>query len=144
MKKKTGGRKTANGRKTTVKATKNRIQKLLTEASKLRDDGCLFKRYPETGKCGGPLAADHIRSRQYSETYADLDNVVCLCTAHHIFFKKRHPMVWAKLVEDYLGTGWIDELRSMSLKSRTWTLDMWLKKEEELKEYVEKNKTGNL
>lgn len=134
MKKKTGGKKRKRG---DVTRAKDRIQKLLTKIVRLRDEGCIFKDYDTGWKCGGYTAADHIISRMFSETYADLDNVVCVCTSHHIRWKPANPTLYTKYLNDYLGEGWITELEEKRKKSRTWTLDMWLEKEQKLKDELE-------
>ena len=110
---------------------KKRIQKLLTQYVRLRDGGCVLKKF---GACSGYTAADHIFSRASNATYADPLNLICLCQRHHIYWKPQHPMEYADFVESRLGKNY----KKLKWKSQTilhmteydWLLtEKWLKKE---------------
>jgi len=122
----------------TVTKCKKRIQKLLTSISRLRDNGCVFRDFiKESGyKCGGYTMAEHIVSRKFSNTYSDLDNIICLCYVHHIIFKPESPTVYTRIVKEYLGEGWVEEIEKKARKSCNFGLKDWQKEEERLKEVL--------
>lgn len=122
-------------RKDTVKKCKDRIQALL-RANAIKTWKQCEARGLDQG-CDEILQADHIESRMFSNTYARLDNIILLCHAHHFYWKKRHPMRWAALIEKTRGKEKLEELRREARKSnRTWTLKDWQKAEENLKKLL--------
>jgi hypothetical protein len=88
---------------------KKKIQAKLRQKAIERDGGCILRLYPETGHCGGYsalgliLQAEHLVGRANSESYADMDNIVCICLNHHFFFKKRHGLVYWDVIKRHIG-----------------------------------------
>lgn len=120
--------------KSPIALCKDRIQHLLTEGARARDGGCIMRLYPETGSCGGVTAADHIVSRQYHLTYGILENMVCLCTRHHIWWKPSNSTIYSEVVKRHIGQErWdkIHKLRDESPKTQSYSLFDW--------ELIEKN-----
>lgn len=99
--------------KTGTAPVKKRIQALLRELVIHRDGGCILRKYPESGACGGYgpvsglliLQAEHLRSRAYSSTYADPRNIVCLCSHHHGHWKERNSALYWDIIRRHLGEG---------------------------------------
>ena len=99
----------SNG-KTPSALAKKAIQGLLREYVILRDGGCFLRNYyGVAGRCGGwrndgglILQADHINSRQYSVSYADTRNVLCVCRAHHGSWKPKNPGTYMLLAKEYV------------------------------------------
>lgn len=106
--------KLAKRSKSPSSKAKERIQALLRLRAIERDGGCVLRNYPEAGKCGGYtkngdliLQAEHLNGRANSVSYADMDNIVCLCLNHHFFFKKRESALYWSLIEKIIGqTRW--------------------------------------
>lgn len=126
---------------------KDRIQKLLRELVILRDGGCVLRHFPEAGRCGGYrkdgeqiLQAEHLNSRQYSVSYADPRNIVCLCLSHHSFFKQKNGALYWKLIEKIIGGKRWDWLQRVieDRKSHHFGLWDWEKAELALKQEIEK------
>ncbi len=89
---------------------KEKIQALLRKNAIERDGGCVLRHYTEAGRCGGYrndgeliLQAEHLNGRSHSVSYGDMDNIVCLCKNHHIFFKKREPVLYWILIRAHIG-----------------------------------------
>lgn len=96
--------------KSDLAKTKDRIQALLRLRAIERDGGCVMRHYPRSGSCGGTkgdgsliLQAEHLNNRQHSVSYGDMDNIVCICMAHHLFFKKREPALYFMLIRQHIG-----------------------------------------
>lgn len=96
--------------KSPVALLKKRIQALLRERVIERDGGCVLRNSPIAGSCGGYrndgeliLQAEHLNGRSHAVSYGDLDNIVCLCKNHHLFFKKREPLLYWTLIEEIVG-----------------------------------------
>ena len=93
----------------TVSQAKKKIQARLRELAISRDGGCILRLYPETGLCGGYsgsgliLQAEHLCGRANSASYADMDNIICICLNHHFFYKKRHGAVYWDVVKRHIG-----------------------------------------
>ena len=49
-------------------------------------------------QCGGPHQAAHIVGRRYRVTRWDLNNGLCLCRDHHVFYTHR-PELWYVTME---------------------------------------------
>ena len=95
-----------------------------------------MRHYPETGQCSGYTAADHIITRGNAATYACLENVVCLCNRHHIYWKPQNPTLYVKFVKEYLGDKyeWIEKAETYrpkhSFGEYEWRkIEMYLKQE---------------
>lgn len=104
----TGGR--TREPKLTVSTVKQAIQDKLRQKVIERDGGCILRRYSEAGACGGYtkggeliLQAEHLNGRANSISYAKLNNAVCLCKYHHIFFKQQNSALYWVLVRKHLG-----------------------------------------
>ena len=126
--------------KSPVATTKRRIQKLLTEYVRLRDGGCVMRHYNETGACGGYTAADHIMSRAYTATYSNLDNLICLCSRHHIWWKPQHPTEYAEIVRKILGPEKYARLKYLSGTTLHMTAQDWIWEEMRVKKELKKLK----
>lgn len=80
------------------------IQALLRAIVIKRDGGCLLRGY---NNCTEILQAEHLITRTNMATYGDLRNVVCLCTYHHLFYKKQHSRMYWSLIRRKIGeTRW--------------------------------------
>lgn len=102
------------GKSPTAKA-KDRIQSLLREKAIARDGGCVMRLYqellPHSYLDCGPyrtdgelvLQAEHLVTRADSRSYADMDNIICLCKRHHFYFKKQHGAVYWHIVRKHIG-----------------------------------------
>ena len=87
-----------------VQKIKLKIQKILLGIVRERDGGCVFRNYPETGRCGqGWTQADHIITRSNPILYAELDNLICSCRRHHIFWKRDNATEWSRIVREIIG-----------------------------------------
>lgn len=89
---------------------KDEIQGLIRQIAILRDKVCVLSHYPETGSCGGYrkdgeliLQFDHLNSRVHSISFGDPRLGVLLCRNHHIFYKKREPDYFSKIVRKHIG-----------------------------------------
>ena len=120
--------------KSPIAKVKAKIQTCLTERVRIRDGGCIFRNYPETGRCGGVTAADHIITRQIASTYGDLRNTVCSCWAHHKFFKEKNPTIYAKIVEKHIGARTYNLIHKIAGQSEPKSLKEWEKALEKLTE----------
>lgn len=93
----------------TLSQLKKEIQAKLRERAIERDGGCVLRHYTEAGKCGGYsskgliLQGEHLVGRANSASYADMDNIVCLCKNHHFYFKRQHGAVYWDLVRVHIG-----------------------------------------
>lgn len=97
--------------KSTTTQDKIEIQALLREIAILRDGGCIFRDFPESGRCGGYrkdgeliLQFDHLNSRVHSISYGDSRLGICACQRHHIFWKKQEPDLYMKMARKNIGT----------------------------------------
>ena len=114
--------------KSPVSKVKKDIQAALRQAVIVRDKECVVGQHrddlPENWKlCGkyrkdGQLIvqAEHLAGRAKSVSYADLDNIVLLCSRHHLYFKKQQGMLYWALIRKHIG-----ELRWS--KVLAWTKD---------------------
>ena len=122
---------------TPINKVKQRIQKLLTQAVRVRDKGCIFKD-KGFGACNGFTAADHIITRQRTLLYADLRNCVCVCTYHHIWWKPSNPTLYTEIVRKKIGEEIYKELHELAKKTTQYTLRDWLAIELNLKREIAK------
>lgn len=79
---------------------KRQIQALLRSCIILRDGGCLLRGHAH---CTEVLQAEHLITRSNLATFADLRNLVCLCTYHHLYFKQQHSMEYWNLIREKIG-----------------------------------------
>ena len=89
---------------------KESIQALVREIVIIRDGGCIFRHYPEAGKCGGRrkdgeliLQFDHLNSRVFSISYADTRLGICACERHHIKWKPQNSDMYSRLARKHIG-----------------------------------------
>jgi hypothetical protein len=103
---------------------KVRIQALVRQRAIERDGGCILRHYPEAGRCSQVLQGEHLKSRTHSRSYGDMRNIVCLCSTHHIFFKKQQPALYWDLIQRHVGPArwaWLQaELRDKSPHKVDW------------------------
>jgi hypothetical protein len=66
-------------------------------------------------QCSGNLQASHIFSRSHHGTRWDLDNGLCLCSAHHLFWGHKEPYEFIKFCEELKGK---EELERLHIKAR--------------------------
>lgn len=57
------------------------------------------------------LAAHHVFSRSIKKVRHDLDNGVCLCNGHHMFFAHKYPHMFLDMVIALRGHEWYDRLK---------------------------------
>lgn len=84
----------------TTSELKRDIQAILRAIVIKRDGGCLLR---GRGNCTEILQAEHLITRSNSATFGDTRNIACLCTYHHLFFKKQHPMLYWKYIQEKIG-----------------------------------------
>lgn len=89
---------------------KREIQRLLREIGLIRDKGCVFREYSQSGACGGYrndgeliLQFDHLHSRVHAISFADTRLGVIACFRHHFHWKKQYPAEYEKLVRHIIG-----------------------------------------
>lgn len=122
--------------KSEISKCKDRIQKLLTLCVRARDKDCLLK--GKYQRCAGYTAADHILSRTYHNTYGELDNVICLCNAHHIFWKPRNPTLYTEEIKSAIGEERWMRIHALAKKQTApFSIKEWLDKEEILKKRLD-------
>lgn len=119
--------------KSDVARCKRRIQALLREIVILRDGGCLLRRYPEAGRCGGyapktgnlVLQAEHLITRERNISYGDLRNIVALCARHHQFFKPQNSRLYWTLIHKAIGperSAWLDRVEA---DRKSYPMGLW-------------------
>lgn len=86
--------------------------------------------------CKGYTAADHIITRAINATYADPDNVICLCNYHHIYWKPSHPTFYSDAVKKHIGTRKWNRIHKKSKQLTHYVLSDWLKEEKKLKRLI--------
>lgn len=120
--------------KDSVSKAKDRIQKLLRAIVIKRDGGCLVAGYHHiTGmRCSEILQAEHIVGRSHSCTYADLENIICLCVSHHGIWKKNNPTYYADLIQSIIGRERYARIHDKGRQTCHMVLSDWLKEEERL------------
>lgn len=128
-------------KKDTPSKCKERIQDLLHDLAVLKYGDCEAKGIDRV--CTPPLQADHIESRGSANTYALIENIICLCYGHHFYWKKQHPGRWAALVDERRGAGHKEKMAKLARTNiRTHYLKDWQRAEEELKKQIADLSTG--
>ena len=96
--------------KNDLSLVKEHIQALLRQIAIIRDGGCVFRNYPETGACGGYrndgqliLQFDHLNSRTHAVSYGDSRLGICACKRHHLFYKKQYPAKYEEIARKAIG-----------------------------------------
>jgi len=112
---------------------KEEIQAILREIAIKRDGGCIFRNYPETGKCGGfrkdgqlILQFDHLNSRANAISFSDSRLGVCACKRHHLFYKRQYPSEYEKYAIDNLGQERTELLYRVRADNRPYKVDLKL------------------
>lgn len=89
---------------------KERVQELLRAIGLIRDGGCVFRKYPETGDCGGYrkdgeliYQFDHLNSRVHAISFSDSRLGVIACLRHHFYYKKQYPAEYERCAIDNIG-----------------------------------------
>jgi hypothetical protein len=92
----------------------NRLDKLFSEA--IRKAGKCEASGQGQMTCSQQLQAAHIFSRSHKATRWDLENAVCMCSAHHLFWAHKEPYEFMTFVEMKKGKEVLEKLHS---KART-------------------------
>lgn len=94
----------------TTSEIKREIQSLLRAVAIARDGGCVFRNFPQAGKCGGRnkkyeiiLQFDHLHSRVHSVSFGDSRLGVTVCPYHHLFYKRQYPAQYEKIARKVIG-----------------------------------------
>ena len=119
-------------KKSSKQKVKLRIQKLLLEICRIRDKRCVLEGMG-VGRCGGLTSADHILRRGISRTYAETDNVVCLCWYHHFQWKASNPTIYTELIRNIIGEARFQYIHQLAKEQKIYTEKDWLAEEEKLK-----------
>ena len=117
-------------RKPTKKSLTRRLDKLCSEIVRSRGY-CAWCKKAEGLECC------HIFSRKYRSVRWDLDNLVCLCHAHH-FYSHANPVLFTEFIREYLGEYKYEQLKLRAGKITKWTLGEM----EEMVKHLEKLKGG--
>lgn len=125
-------RKSSIKKQTSKQKVKLKIQKELLRLCRQRDKECVLKD-KGVGRCGGVTSADHIITRQISRTFAEMDNIVCLCWYHHFQWKPSNPTIYTKLIREIIGEGKFNYIHQIAKEEAHYTITDWLEKLEELK-----------
>jgi len=86
--------------------------------------------------------ADHIIGRKISRTYSMSKNVICICWAHHSFWKKENPTLYTEIVKEYIGQETFDLIHELKDEIAHYSLADWLEIEEQLKAELRELKRG--
>lgn len=97
-----------------TKTLRNKCDKLWAEVTKIihrakHGSICLWCK-----KRTNKLQSDHIFNRWKSATRWNLSNCVCLCAPCHLFIKKRDPLGWSKIVNEFVPEETLDALEKRS------------------------------
>jgi hypothetical protein len=127
----------------TVSKLKKKIQSHIRLLAIERDGGCILRNYPVSGPCGPYrtdgqliLQGEHLVGRANSVSYADMDNIVCLCMNHHFHYKKQHGAMYWKIVEGHIGAKRWKKVQAWEADRFTphrHSLADWIRIEEELR-----------
>ena len=89
---------------------KEEIQSVLRQIAIIRDGGCVFRMFPETGKCGGYrkdgnliLQFDHLNTRAKMVSFSDPRLGICVCKRHHLYYKKQFPAQYERCAIQVIG-----------------------------------------
>ena len=112
---------------------KEEAQELLRQISIIRDGGCVFRNYPETGACGGYrkdgeliLQFDHLNSRANMISFADSRLGVCSCKRHHFYYKKQYPAKYEEIARKVIGKERCELLDKVRADGRPYKVDLKL------------------
>lgn len=146
------------GKSETAKC-KERIQSLCREIALLRDKGCVLFEAGGTGcipYCGSQqtkdghivLQYDHLNSRQYNVSYADVRLGVILCQNHHKWKhgSKRNEKQYDEIVKQLIGSERAQLWDKVEADRKPYPMDSydWMKVEIALKaDLVEAQKAAN-
>lgn len=67
------------------------------------------------------LHAHHIFSRKHKATRWDLENGICLCPRHHLYFAHKDIMEFGLWVLENKGAEFIDKLRWKAMSVSKWS-----------------------
>lgn len=129
---------------------KEEIQATVRKIVIIRDGGCVLRKFPEAGQCGGYrndgeliLQGEHLMTRSNSSTFGDTRNIVCLCRYHHITFKPQYSGIYWDLIRRHLGETKWQWLKLIEADRSPHKVDMKLQLLAVKKEYEEiKKKNG--
>lgn len=114
---------------------KEEIQALLREISIIRDGGCVFRKYPESGVCGGfrkdgklILQFDHLNSRTHAISFSNPDLGICVCKRHHIFWKKQYSAQYEAIARKIIGIKRCKILDAVRADRHAYKIDLKLAK----------------
>ncbi len=65
-------------------------------------------------ECGGNLQCAHVIEREYLATRYERTNVLCLCSAHHVWFT-HHNLEWRAWCKELLGVAVFEELERVAM-----------------------------
>ncbi len=110
----------------TTAESKKEIQSLLREICIKRDQGCVLRDYADTGRCSGPLQAEHLNSRSNTVSFADTRNIVCLCRTHHIFWKPQNSQRYWEIIEEVIGPTRWEYVKKVIADKKAYKVDLKL------------------
>lgn len=97
---------------TDTSKTKDRIQALCRQIALIRDGGCIFDGNASVGWCNGfkndgglVYQYDHLNSRAFNVSFADVRLGVILCKGHHGWkhFSDANKKLYDRLVREIIG-----------------------------------------
>jgi len=74
-------------------------------------------------KCSSQLQCCHIFSRSRNNTRYDLNNAICACSSHHIFWMHKNPIEFTNWLRRRIGSDKLEELEQKSRVFKQWTVD---------------------
>ena len=95
-------------RKTKKKSLVKKAEDLFAEIVRSRG-------YCEACGTSDMLQCAHILTRGYKQTAFDLDNAMCLCRSHHVYFTHR-PIEWEAFVIYMIGEKKVANLREKAVQ----------------------------
>lgn len=119
-------------RKTDRKALENKLDTLWAKAVKEKfNNRCAI--------CGTDknLQAAHLWSRRNKTVRWAVENGICLCTRHHLFFAHKEPIAFAKFAQEILGEEVMNELQLKVYRVAHYSIDDLLGIKRGLEAYLE-------
>lgn len=102
--------------KTTEAQLKRKVFELAKRVARERDKTCRAEGV-DGRTCWGYLQASHIYNEgTYRSMRYDLDNMIGMCTWHHIYWWHKNPIDAGIWIKNYLG-----EAKYKALRERSWT-----------------------